>query len=102
MLPCMKSDAKTTWIPGPIRPKHEPPNLDEAITAARCIATSSEQQIEIAAALIGLPNEVVRRHFLTASAQPDLSARIRERPHSGTASRAVVVERRRLAPLRPR
>lgn len=89
----MKHDAKPTWIPGPIRPKHEPPSLDEAIAAARCITTSPEQQVEIAAALIGLPKEEVRRQLLALPAQADP-------PRSGAASRAVVVERRRLVPLR--
>jgi hypothetical protein len=45
----------------PPRVRHEPPTIGEALAAARCIADDNEQQVEIAAVLIGLPAEQVRQ-----------------------------------------
>jgi hypothetical protein len=54
----------------PPRVRHEQPTIGEALAAARCIADDNEQQIEIAAALIGLPAEQVRQWLSAQHASP--------------------------------
>src|SRR5690242_6613226 len=54
----MSADWKTKY--GPRRVRHDPPTLDEAIFAAVGITDDQEAQAEIAAALMGMPIDVVR------------------------------------------
>ncbi len=51
----------------PIRVRKEPPTLVEAVAAAQDLADDVEQQVEIAAGLIGLPRDEVRPHVLAAA-----------------------------------
>lgn len=92
----------------PIRVRKEPPTLVEAVAAAQDLADDVEQQVEIAAGLIGLPLDEVRPHVLAAAKErqerprdrlPDRTFdRMPDRimsPGSPTrAPRTVVVERR--------
>lgn len=50
------------------RTRHDPPALDEAITAAQGLTDQIESQIEIAAQLIGLPEDEVMPQVLLARA----------------------------------
>src|SRR4051812_31483875 len=50
----------------PIRVRREPPTIAEAVVAAQDLADDLEQQVEIAAGLIGLPPDEVRPHVLAA------------------------------------
>ena len=87
---------------GPRRVKYDPPTLQEAIFAARGITDDVQSQIEIAASLMGVPQEEVR------------AAALRYRPEAATQvistnrkfQRAVIVERkvarRPLTGMRPR
>ncbi|KMO09897.1 hypothetical protein [Methylobacterium platani] len=89
----------------PIRVRKEPPTVSEAVAAAQDLADDVEQQVEIAAGLIGLPPEEVRPHVLQAAQV--LAAKPRERAPeriisagSGLrAPRTVIVERRAGRPL---
>jgi hypothetical protein len=78
----------------PPRVKYEPPTLDEAIVAARGLTEDLEQQVEIAAGLMGLPPDEVRPRLLATP--PERPApRIIPTPSARTGvSRAVVVERK--------
>lgn len=83
---------KTTPLP-PLKVRQEPPTLDEAIIAARCLADDDEQIAEIAAGLMGVTIEEAKtkiaasqRRTLTSAATTAASAR-----GGGT----FVVERRR-------
>jgi len=78
--------------------RFEPPSLEEAITAAQGLTDDTECQIEIAAQLMGLPEEEVRPVVLELSAKP----RQPERPpvadrvlDRGQGAKVIVVERRR-------
>ena len=51
---------------GPRRIRHEAPTLEEAIAAAQSLSDERNEQVEIAASLIGLPLDQVRTEFLKA------------------------------------
>ncbi|MDB5651709.1 MAG: hypothetical protein JWL62_3229 [Hyphomicrobiales bacterium] len=71
------------------RVRHNPPTIEEALEAAQCFTDDPASQIEVAAALIGLPVEDVR-----AVAQRRTTIQ-RVVPATPSASgRAVIVERR--------
>jgi hypothetical protein len=77
---------------GPRRVRHDPPTLQEAISAAKGLTDSLQAQAEIAASLMGLPVETVKPEVLK-------TAHDRMRPTRTIASehgtrRAVVVEHR--------
>lgn len=55
----MRTAKKTKVLPLP-RVRYEPPTVEEAIAAARDLSEELDSQIEIAAALMGLPEEEVR------------------------------------------
>ena len=109
----MKKTPKSFQDLPPIRVRREPPTISEAVAAAQDLADEVEQQVEIAAGLIGLPPDEVRPHVVAAAARPKpapprlppdpfrqerISERAPERilgPSSPSrAPRTVVVERR--------
>ena len=51
---------------GPRRIRHEAPTLAEAIAAAQSLSDERNEQVEIAASLIGLPLDQVRTELLKA------------------------------------
>ena len=71
--------------------RHDPPVLEEAIAAAQGLTDQVASQIEIAAQLMGLPEDEVRAQVQTAQAhaRPKVSAPVRDRR-----TQVVVVERR--------
>jgi hypothetical protein len=75
--------------------RFEPPTLDEAIFAAQGLADDVSGQTEIAAMLIGLPEDEVRAAVLKA-VRPAARAPIRvsASPRSTAGRQVVVVERR--------
>jgi hypothetical protein len=77
---------------GPRRVRHDPPTLDEAVAAARGLTDDLQQQIEIAASLMDLPADQVRREVLKAAASRKEVSTVAfvGRP---SAPRTVVVER---------
>jgi len=73
--------------------RHESPILDEAIAAAQSLTDQVESQIEIAAQLIGLPEDQVRPAVVQAAARARRSRDLSVSGHQN-ATRVVVVERR--------
>jgi len=55
------------------RTKYEPPALDEALAAAEGLTTDLEEQLEIAAALMGADLETVRKHRSSRKPTPGRS-----------------------------
>jgi len=87
----MSEDWNTKY--GPRRVRRDPPTLEEAIFAATGITEDQEAQAEIAAALMGLPIEIVMAEVKKLART---SARSTTRVIAGEqgAQRSVVVERR--------
>jgi hypothetical protein len=78
---------------GPVRPRHDPPTLEEAVFAAQGLSDEPEQQSEIAALLIGVPESEVKPIVLRMAASPRAQAP-REVLFDHSGRRAVVVERK--------
>jgi hypothetical protein len=87
----MSEDWNTKY--GPRRVRRDPPTLEEAIFAAVGITDDQEAQAEIAAALMGLPLDMVQAEV---KKQARVSSRGATRVIAGEqgAQRSVVVERR--------
>lgn len=81
---------------GPRRVRRDPPTVIEAVAAARGLTEDLAQQIEIAAALMDLPPDVVRPEVLKAAAAKAEQKNARTVAFVGRAGapRAVVVERK--------
>ena len=82
---------------GPRRVRHDPPTLQEAITAASGLTDDLQEQAEIAAQLMGLPADQVRSEVLKAAAQRKSTKTVAFTTRTG-APRAVVVERKATRP----
>lgn len=93
--PVKKTQKSFADLP-PIRVRREPPTIVEAVAAAQDLADDVEQQVEIAAGLIGLPIDEVRPHVLAAKhAKPERAPeRILSHASPSRAPRTVIVERR--------
>ena len=82
---------------GSRRVRRDPPTVAEAVAAARGLTNDVREQVEIAAALIGLPSEQVKPEVLKAAA---IHASVRKNVNTvavigrSGAPRAVVVERK--------
>ena len=79
----------TPW--GMRKVKVEPPTLDEAFFAAEAMTDDLQQRVEIAASLMGLPVDEVRRKAGIALRRQT----IMPTSSRGVPQRAVVVERRK-------
>ena len=91
-----KTQSAWTWRPPRVR--FEPPTTEEAIAAAQGMTDDYDQQIEIAAGLMGIPVEELKPHHPAA---PKDARTIRlAAPASGTA-RTVIVERKSRRTARP-
>jgi hypothetical protein len=90
-----ETTVRETWNTkyGLRRVKHDPPTLAEAINAAKDMADDLQSQIEIAASLMGLPEEQVRPEVLKmrGSTIRPLQSIATGR---GATQRTVVVERK--------
>jgi hypothetical protein len=87
--------AKQNWHKGPVKVRQEQPVIDEAIAAARDLATDPAEIAAIAAGFMGVPVEEVKP--LVTRQRPTIS--IAPRMGSPTA-RETVVEYVRRRPLR--
>jgi len=76
---------------GKRRVKEAPPTLEEALFAAKGITDDFNQQIEIAASLMGLPEDQVRGEAMKQKHTTTLQVRAPASAAGGT--RSVVVER---------
>ena len=86
---------------GPRRVRHDPPTLAEAIAAARDLTDQPDQQAEIAASLMGVPQDQVKAELAQLAPQPKTSNTIAFTGRAGGVQRAVIVERkpsRRITP----
>jgi hypothetical protein len=85
----------TTWNTkyGSRRVRHDPPTLKEAIIAAQGLTDQLPEQIEIAAALMGVPAETVRAEILK-EAPSRKAARIAAPVAREVGSRTIIVERK--------
>jgi hypothetical protein len=86
----MSEDWNTKY--GTRRVKRDPPTLDEAIFAAMGITEDLEQQAEIAAALMGMPLDVVQTEVKKASRTALRSTRVIAGEQG--AQRSIIVERK--------
>ena len=98
MFPPVRSRSKPPKFSGPPRVRHEPPTIEEAIAAAQDLAADPEQQVAIAAGLIGMPEEQVRSHVLSAATKRALSRPARDWAQPTRSPQVVVVRRRRIGP----
>src|SRR5262249_20282408 len=89
----MSEDWNTKY--GPRRVRRDPPTLDEAIFAATGITDDQDSQAEIAAALMGMPLDVVQAEVKKQSRMAARGGGV-TRVIAGEqgAQRSVVVERR--------
>jgi hypothetical protein len=89
----MSTSAGTTWNTkyGRRRVRHDPPTLDEAISAARDLTDDVEDQVAIAAGLMELPLEEVRA-VLKKSPPPRKPVATVAFTNRGGMHRSVVVE----------
>jgi hypothetical protein len=78
------------------RVRNEPPTVDEAVAAASGITDDPQQQVEIAASLIGLPEDQVRSALAKAATQRKRQVGTVGVTARGGVQRAVVVERKGL------
>jgi hypothetical protein len=92
----MSKNNEKTWNTkyGRRRVRNEAPTLDEAIAAAQGLSDEINSQVEIAAALIGLPHDEVRAAMLEVAPLRDTSRRSIAFAGPDAEPRAVVVERK--------
>src|SRR5690349_4055179 len=83
---------------GPPRVRSEPPTIEEAVAAAQDLAADPEQQVTIAAGLIGMPEDQVRSQVLSAAPKRTLSRPARDWAQPTRSPQVVVVRRRRVGP----
>jgi hypothetical protein len=76
---------------GPRRVRRDPPTLDEAIFAAQGLTDDPQQQVEIAASLMGVAPESVKTEIMKSGYNRTRPTRLIS---SGAARRTVVVEHR--------
>ncbi|MGY4360102.1 hypothetical protein ACVW0J_006595 [Bradyrhizobium sp. i1.7.7] len=88
----MSADWNTKY--GTRRVRHDPPTLDEAIFAAVGMTDDHEQQAEIAAALMGMPIEIVQAEVKKQARTNGRITATRVIAGEQGAQRSVVVERR--------
>lgn len=82
----MRLAKSTKPLPLP-RVRYEPPTIEEALTAARDLSPDLDMQVEIAAGLMGVPEDQVRPHVV----RPTLR---RPTTSLNVGRRVVVVERK--------
>jgi hypothetical protein len=73
----------------PLRVRHEPPTIEEAVRAAQTLTSNLEQQVEIAAGLMGMAHDEVRERVHNQQAEPMTQSSL-----ASGRMRGVVVERR--------
>lgn len=92
---------RETWNTkyGRRRVRHDPPTLDEAVAAASGLTDDVQQQVEIAAQLMDLPEEQVRAAVLRAKPARKETMTVAFTGTRSRGPRTVVVER--ITPRRP-
>ena len=77
-----------------VRVRHEPPTLDEAIFAAQGLSDNLREQIEIAATLIGMPEDQVRQRVMEQGGSSRAGSRMVVTSNRAGTQRSVIVERK--------
>ena len=85
---------KAPRFSGPPRVRHEPPTIREAVSAAQDLAADTEQQVAIVAGFLGLPEDEVRPHVLSALPRRIVLRPIRAWEQPAHAPQVVIVRRR--------
>lgn len=80
---------------GPRRVRHDPPTLEEAIFAAQGMTDNMQQQVEIAASLMDLPLDEVKKAVLKTGAVRRTINTVAFTEREGTV-RSFVVERKKV------
>jgi len=94
----MHSRPKSPKFSGPPRVRYEPPTVEEAVTVAQDLAADRGQQVSIVAGLIGMPEDQVRSHVLSAVPKRAFSGPARDWAQPTRSPQVVVVRRRRVGP----
>ncbi|MHB2166315.1 hypothetical protein [Alsobacter sp. R-9] len=89
----MRSPTKKNQPLPPLKVRQEPPTLEEAIIAARCLADDDEQIAEIAAGLMGVSVQEAMAKIAASSKRTVMSAATTAPAPRGAGT--FVVERRR-------
>lgn len=89
-----KKKAAPQKVRPPVRVRHDPPSLEEAVFAAEGLTENTAEQAEIAASLMNVTVEQVRPLVQKAAARKAGGARLIVSSRPG-AQRMVVVERAR-------
>ena len=79
------------------RTKYEPPEIEEALVAAEGLSSDADEQLEIAATLMGIDIETVRAHRSTRQPQRNRSRFALTTTRDGSLRKApevVVIKRR--------
>jgi len=95
----VRSKPKPPKFSGPPRVRYEPPTIEEAVAAAQDLAADREQQVAIAAGLMGMPEDQVRSHVLSAVPKRTLSRPARDWAQPTRSPQVVVLRRRRVGPV---
>ena len=94
----VRSKPKSPKFSGPPRVRYELPTIEEAVAAAQDLAADPEQQVAIAAALMGMPEDQVRSQVLSAASKRVLSRPARGWARPTRSPQIVVVRRWRVGP----
>ena len=94
----VRSKPKSPKFSDPPRVRYEPPTIDEAVAAAQDLAADPEQQVAIAAGLMGMPEDQVRSQVRSAAPKRALSRPARDWARRTRSPQVVVVRRRRVGP----
>ena len=79
---------------GPRKVKEAPPTLEEALFAARGLTDDFEEQVDIAAGLLGVAREQARTEAMKSKHTTTLQVRAPLGERGTAVTRSVVVERR--------
>jgi hypothetical protein len=91
---------RSRFLSSPVRVRHEPPTVAEAVSAAQALTPDLEQQVDIMAGLMGLTLDEARPFVLAAPPLNLQRPATPQRGYAGTesgrrsAGPVVVVERR--------
>jgi len=90
-MPSVKRARRGAPLP-PIRVRHEPPTLEEAVFASQGLSDDAQEQVEIAAGLMGVTVEEAAPAVLAYGAKPPTAQHRSTRSVGST--RVVVLKRR--------
>lgn len=79
---------------GPRKVKEAPPTLEEALFAAKGLTDDFNEQVDIAAGLMGVPQDQVRAEAMKSKHTTTLQVRAPSGDRGTAVTRSVVVERR--------